>query len=131
MPQGMAAPLALLDAVETRLRIPSTQEFAQGIAAILQSDGPMTEISKNKKGVEKERDLRPMLLPGATVSYEAGFTSLTLKTRAGSRNHLNLDHLVQSFGEQVEGLAKGRFIHLKRLEMFTLKDDCFISLGEI
>lgn len=131
MAPGTAAPMALLDAVLTRIRIPSNPAFATACQAVLTGDGPMIVSTTNKKGIQKEKDLRPQILPGAQVSHEDGVTLVTVKTHAGSRSHLNLDHLVQYLRENVPGMLPDRFIHLKRLEMYTLQDGDYIPLGEI
>lgn len=131
MAPGTAAPMALLDAVETRIRIPSTESFAREVRATLESAAPMNIRVKNKKGIEKDKDLRPLILPGATVDYDGKAAVIRLRTMAGSRNHLNLDHLVQFFRETIAGISPDRFIHLTRLEMYTLVDGVYVPLGEI
>lgn len=125
------APMALLDAVKTQIRMPSTEAFAERLKQIIEETGPLTVLTRNKKGIEKEKDLRPMILPGAEVTWDQGFTVLTVMTMAGSRNHLNLDHLIQYLRENTEGLSPDRFIHLKRLEMYTNKDGQYLSLGDV
>ncbi len=131
MAPGTAAPMALLDAVETRIRIPSTEHFARAVSACLEAETPMNIRVKNKKGIEKDKDLRPLILPGARVDYDGTATVIRLRTMAGSRNHLNLDHLIQFFRETSDGISPGRFIHLTRLEMYTLADGVYLPLGEI
>lgn len=125
------APMALLDAVKTQIRMPSIEAFAERLKQIIEETGPLTVLTRNKKGIEKEKDLRPMILPGAEVTWDQGFTVLTVMTMAGSRNHLNLDHLIQYLRENTEGLSPDRFIHLKRLEMYTNKDGQYLSLGDV
>jgi hypothetical protein len=50
---------------------------------------------------------------------------------AGNPNHLNLNHLIDYLKQHMIGLEKNRFIHIKRLEMYHLKDGQYVSLGEI
>lgn len=131
MADSTPAPMAILEAVETLIRIPSSEGFAAQVRAILTDSAPMPVRTRNKKGAESDRDLRPFLLPGAQVAYEDGMTLIRLKTLAGSRSHLNLDHLLKYFQEQTQGMEPGRFVHLKRLEMFARKDGELIPLKEI
>lgn len=128
---GTSAPMAILEAVETQIRIPSSEGFAEQIRAILSSDTPMPVTTRNKKGALSERDVRPFILPGADVTYQEGYTLLKLKTLAGSRHHLNLDHLIQYFRENTEGIEAGRFIHFKRLEMFAKKGGDLVPMKDI
>lgn len=131
MEPGTPPPMALLDAVRARIKLPSSPEFARQVQTILAGDQPMTVATVNKKGVARERDIRPLILPGAEVTYADGYSELTLTALAGSRDHLNLDHLVKYLREQTTGLIPDRFIHIRRLEMYTKKDGRYVSLGEI
>lgn len=131
MEPGTSAPMALLDAVDSELRIPSDEAFASAVRELLTSDGPMEVRTTNKKGVEAVRDIRPMVLPGAAVTWADGVTVITVRTYAGSRRHLNLDHLLKYLGENAPGRTPDRFIHIRRLEMYTERNGELIPLGEI
>lgn len=131
MEPGTSSPMALLDAVTSVIKIPSTQEFSQTIASLFAGGEPMLVQTANKKGVETDRDIRPFILPDVTITWAEGYTSLTLTTYAGSRRHLNLDHLLKFLRETAPGMAGDRFIHIKRLEMYTERNGELVSLGAI
>lgn len=131
MDPTIGKPMALLDLVKTKIRFPSSREFAKHLEAFMADDSPILVEVTNKKGVSKQRDLRPLILPGAEVSHKEGYTDLVLKTMAGNPNHLNLNHLIDYLKQHMIGLEKNRFIHIKRLEMYHLKDGQYVSLGEI
>lgn len=124
-------PMSLLDAVDSEIRIPSTREFSEAVRNIFESGEPMPVLTKNKKGVETARDLRPFILPGAEISWENGFTLLKLTTYAGSRRHVNLDHLLKFLRENAEGMDETRFTHIRRLEMYTERNGQLVALGDI
>ena len=131
MDPAIGKPMALLDAVKTKIRFPSSPVFAEHLEAFMAADSPIVVEVTNKKGVSKQRDLRPLILPGVEVSFKEGYTDLVLMTMAGNPNHLNLNHLIDYLKEHTVGLEENRFIHIKRLEMYHLKDDQYISLGEL
>ena len=131
MDPAIGKPMALLDLVKTKIRFPSSREFAEHLEAFMNNDSPILVEVINKKGMTKQRDLRPLILPGAEVSYMDGYTDLVLKTMAGNPNHLNLNHLIDYLKQHTIGLENNRFIHIKRLEMYHLKEGHYVSLGEL
>ena len=131
MEPGTSSPMSLLDAVESVVKIPSTQDFAETIRTALNGNDPMLVVTTNKKGVESTRDIRPLIKPGATVVWSYGYTTLTLTTYAGCRRHLNLDHLLKYLKETAPGVSPNRFIHIRRLGMYTERNGELISLGDI
>lgn len=131
MAPGTKAPMALLDAVDSRIAIPSEEAFTEAVRELLAEDTPMLVKTMNKKGALKERDIRPLILKGGQVERSQGYTILTLRTLAGSRDHLNLDHLLEYFREGIPGMETDRFIPIRRLEMYTRRNGDYLPLGEI
>lgn len=125
------APMALLDAVDSRIRIPSDEGFSGGLSELIKGDCPMVVQTLNKKKQVIEKDIRPLILPDARVSFMDGYTELQLRTLAGSRNHLNLEHLLGYLREHLPGIKSHRFTPIRRLEMYTLRQGLFIPLGEV
>lgn len=131
MDPAIGKPMALLDLVKTKIKFPSNAAFADQLKTIMAADSPIMVEVTNKKGVTKKLDLRPLILPGVEISYESGYTHLTLRTMAGNPNHLNLNHLIDYLKKHTTGLEKNRFIHIKRLEMYNLKNGQYVTLGDL
>ncbi len=131
MAPGSKAPMALLDAVDSRIAIPSEESFAGALVELLAGDAPMPVMTRNKKKQVREKDIRPLILPGARVSYGSGYTELEIRTLAGSRHHLNLEHLLSYLREHLPGVHSDRFTPIRRLEMYTERDGQFIPLGDV
>lgn len=131
MGSGTKAPMALLDAVESRISIPSEEIFARALEELLQGTEPMPVRTLNKKKQVREKDIRPLILPGAAVSFADGYTDIRICTLAGSRDHLNLEHFLMYLREHLPGIHTHRFTPIRRLEMYTRQNGLFIPLGEV
>ena len=131
MAPGMKAPMTILNAVDSVIRIPSEPAFAPELETFLNRDCPIPVKTVNKKKIEKIKDLRPLIQPGAKVSFKDGYTEIELRTLAGSRDHLNLEHFLTYLKDNFQGIHSERFIPIRRLEMYTRRDGGFIPLDEL
>lgn len=124
------APMALLDAVATRIHFSEGESFAKALEDLLRSEEDLVITVTNKKGNRYEKNIRDYILPGFVVKREKETTLLEVKSLAGSRGHLNLEHLLMVLDERI-GLHKDRFIHLHRLEMYTRQGTELVPMRQV
>lgn len=129
VPDRMETPMALLRAIRSEIRIPSDDKLYSEIVSVLSSSEPMKIKVKSKKGVESEKDLRPMIV-SCESEYEDGYTVLDIVTHAGSVSHLSLNHLIDYIDRNTSGLDKERFIAVMRKEMYTDKGNGLMSIED-
>lgn len=129
VPDNMKTPMALLNSVESKISIPGNEELFNEISTIFHGNSPMEIKVKSKKGVESVKDLRPLILD-YSLEYLNGKIKVTLVTKAGSEDHLSLNHVLEYLDQNTGGLDPDKFIGIERLEMFTQFEGNRISIEE-
>lgn len=129
VPDAMKTPMALLRGVKSRILIPSDEARFQTIMEVMDDSLPMMYAATSKKGVESEKDLRPLIVSHEIARRES-VTELTLVTKAGSKAHLSLNHLLDYLDQVTGGLDKNRFISVERLEMYTEVEGQLVAMDD-
>lgn len=129
VPDDMKTPMALLSSVRSKIFIPSNEKLFQEISNLVSCENPMEIKVKSKKGVESVKDLRPLILENS-LEYKNGMAELTLMTKAGSLDHLSLNHVLEYIDQNTSGLDSEKFIGIERIEMFTEYEGKLISIEE-
>lgn len=130
VPDNTKSPMALLRSIESEISIKSDESFTKKLTELLNSADRLKYKRTTKKGNEIETEMKDYII-SFDVSYEEGYTVLRVTTKAGSVEHLSLEHLINYIVDKVEGYEKDSFIKIKRLEMYTEKDGKYVRLEDI
>lgn len=130
VPDGTKSPMALLRAIKSRIEIKSSEDFKSDLENLLKSDNPMKYKRTTKKGTEIESEMKP-LIKDWNLTYENGYTVLEILTLAGSVAHVSIEHIIDFIKININGYEDNTFIKIKRLEMYTEKNDKLIRMDEI